>query len=83
MHTLIAKRNRELEQACKRPGYYLIKGDARYFVSEHVNEKALNRVADRVLSDKTGWGYWVDYLHGPDVHGNPHWSNVDHTDRFI
>ena len=83
MRTLIAKRNRELEQACTRPGYYLVKDGARYFVSTTVSELELNKVANRVLSDRAGWGYWVDYLHGPDVHGKPHWSNVDHTDRFI
>jgi hypothetical protein len=83
MQTLISRRNKEAEQALRRPGYYLVKGDVRHFVSESVNEPALNRVANKVLSDAKGWDYWVDYLHGVDVKGNPHWSNVDHTDKFI
>lgn len=66
-----------------QPGYYLVKDGARYFLSEHVNEPALNQVCNKVLSDKFGWDYWVDYLHGFDVHGASHWSNVDHSDRFL
>lgn len=83
MHALRTRRNTEQEAAGTRPGYYLVKGDARYFVSDTVNEPALNRVCNRVLSDSKGWTYWIDYLHGPDVFGAPHWSNVDHTDRFV
>ena len=66
-----------------QPGYYLVKNDERYFVSEHINETALNRVCNKVLSDRVGWDYWVDYLHGFDVHGARHWSNVDQSDRFL
>lgn len=76
-------RNKEQEAKQLRPGYYLVKGDARHFVSPDVNPSALERVCDRVLSDAKGWDYWIDYSHGPDVHGNPAWSNVDQTDRFI
>ena len=74
---------RELEAQCLRRGYYLVKGAARYFVSETVDEAALNRVCDRVLSDAKGWNYWVDYSHGPSVTGAPAWANIDQTDRFI
>lgn len=77
------QRNAEIEAQGLRRGFYLVKGDARHFISETVDEGALNRVAGRVLSDRTGWGYWVDYSHGPDVHGAPAWSNIDQTDCFI
>jgi hypothetical protein len=77
------ERNKELESAYTRPGYYLVKGDDRHFISAQVSEPALNRVADRVLSDAKGWDYWIDYSHGVDVHGKPAWSNIDQTDRFI
>ena len=80
---LITVTERERERARTRPGYYLVKGDARYFISESVNPAALNRVADKVLSDRAGWNYWIDYLHGRDIRGNPHWSNVDQSDHFI
>lgn len=78
-----SKRNKEMEAACTRPGYYLVKGDERHFISAEASETALNRVADRVLSDTKGWDYWVDYSLGVDVHGKPAWSNLDQTDRFI
>jgi hypothetical protein len=77
------KRNKEQEALGLRRGYYLVKGDARHFIAEEIDEPALNRVADRVLSDAKGWSYWIDYSHGADVHGNPAWSNLDHTDRFL
>lgn len=67
-----------------KPGYYLVTPDhERRFISATINLKALERMCDRYLTEKTGWQYWVDYLHGPDVFGNPAWSNVDHTDSFL
>lgn len=66
-----------------RRGYYLVKNNVRHFISESVNPAALNRVASRVLNDRAGWGYWIDYSHGADVNGNAAWSNLDHTDSFI
>ena len=77
------KRNKELEATCERPGYYLVKGGERHFISETVSEPALNRVCNRVLSEKKGWDYWVDYSFGRDVHGNVAWANLDQTARFI
>jgi hypothetical protein len=66
-----------------KPGYYLVTPDCeRRFISATINLKALERMCDRHLTEKTGWQYWVDYLHGPDVFGNPHWSNWDHSDKF-
>ncbi len=78
-----SSRNKEMAAAGTRPGYYLVKGDARHFISATVSEPALNRVADRVLSDAKGWDYWIDYSHGVDVHGKPAWANLDQADRFI
>lgn len=64
-------------------GYYLVKGDARYFISEHVNPTALEKVAGKVLSDAAGWDYWVDYCMGLDVSGRLAWANIDKTDLFL
>lgn len=75
--------NKEAEANGTRRGYYLVKGHDRHFISTTVSESALNRVADRVLSDAKGWGYWIDYSHGVSTTGNPAWENVDQTDRFI
>lgn len=77
------KVGQQFDGADSPAGYYVVKGDHRYFVSTNVNEPALNRVCEKVCSDTKGWNYWVDYCHGPDVHGNPAWANVDMTDRFI
>lgn len=75
--------HRDAESKGLRPGYYLVKGYERHFISPDVNPAALDRVADRVLSDRAGWDYWIDYSSGPSTNGNPAWSNVDHVDRFI
>lgn len=85
---LRAARHKEAAKPCtrttaSRTGYYLVKDDSRHFIDENVNPSALERVANRVLNDRVGYEYWVDYFHGKDVHGEPAWSNVDHTDRFI
>lgn len=71
------------EATGERVGYYLVKGDQRYFISEKVNEAALNKVCDKVLSDKVGWNYWIDYSYGRMIDGNIAWVNIDQTDRFI
>ena len=67
------------------PGYWLVRDCdmARYSISEHINEPALNRVCNQVLSDKTGWGYWVDRCLGRDIKGNVAWANWDWTDKFL
>lgn len=66
-----------------RRGYYLVKDHDYHFISETVNPAALDRVASRVLSEKTGWEYWIAYSHGVDVKGKAAWSNCDHIDSFI
>lgn len=68
-----------------RRGYWLVRVSdrRRFFISETVSERALNRIATSVLSDKAGWDYWVDYCLGLDVHGRTAWINLDQTDRFI
>lgn len=83
IQSLRLQRNREREANCTRPGFYLVKGDARHWISEKVNEVALEQVCKRYLSDAKGWDYWIDYSHGLDVHGNVAWANIDQTDRFI
>lgn len=67
------------------PGYWLVRDydRARYFISKHISEPALNRVCNRVLSDKTGWGYWVDRCLGRDIKGNVAWTNLDWSDQFL
>lgn len=81
--TIRNNKNKESEAKGTRRGYYLVKGDTRYFISSTVSESALSKVADRVLSDVVGWDYWIDYSHGEDVFGNAAWSNIDATDNFI
>lgn len=71
------------EPAGTRRGYYLKIGDSAHYISERVDAYALERVANKVLSDKTGYNYWVDYSHGLDVERRIAWSNLDFTDRFI
>ena len=85
---LRSQRNHEAVKPCTRctatrQGYYLIKSDTYHFIAETVNPSALDRVADRVLNDRVGYDYWIDYFHGPDVFGDPAWSNMDQTDKFI
>jgi len=66
------------------PGYWLVRASdkSRFYISKEVDSEALDHVADRVLSDKNGWDYWIDYSHGLDVTGRIAWSNLDHSDAF-
>lgn len=68
-----------------RIGFWLVRDSdsKRFYISKNVSEQSLNKVCDKVLSDKLGWGYWIDYCMGVDVKGVVAWSNIDHTDRFI
>lgn len=68
-----------------RRGYYLVRQSdgARFFISQEVDTKALERVADRTLSDAKGWEYWIDFCLGLDVAGQPAWTNIDQVDAFI
>jgi len=77
------QRNADLEARGFRRGYYLVHNHERHYISETVDLSALERVADRVLSDKTGWDYWIDYSHGPDTNNAPAWANIDQTDAFF
>jgi hypothetical protein len=68
------------------PGYWLVRDSdkSRFFISANINEGALNKVCDRVLSDKDGWGYWIDRSLGMNIQGTHiAWVNIDHTDLFI
>ena len=88
LKTLKALKNHEQKQLAATGilrGYYLIRSSdgARFYISKDVDVVALERVADKALSDKTGYEYTIGYSHGLDVHGNHAWSQFDHTDRFI
>jgi len=49
----------------------------------NVSEYDLSKVAHKVLSDKTGYDYWIDYSSGLDVNGVTAWTNIDLTDLFL
>lgn len=74
----------EEEQGTRR-GYWLVResDSRRFFISDHVSTRALDRVCNATLSEAMGWGYWIDYCLGLDVDGRPAWTNVDLTDHFI
>ena len=67
------------------PGYYLVrKSDSeRFFISKVVDVIALEKVAEEVLDDKTGYEYWIDYSLGKTVDGRAAWVNVDQIERFF
>lgn len=73
------------EQTKIRKGYWLVRSidKERFFISEKISEHALQRVCDKVLNNRTGFDYWIDYCLGLDVNGREAWSNLDHTDNFI
>ena len=79
------KKNREKEQEYSycRMGYWLVRDfdGQRFFVSEKVDEQALEKVCNNVLTDS--YKYWIDYCFGFDVQGIPAWSNIDQIDQFI
>ncbi len=82
-------RSKELELQAQEQGiaigYYLVRESdkARFYISKVVDTYALEKVADKVLSDKTGYDYYVDYSFGADLQGKPAWMNLDLTDRFL
>ena len=83
-----AMKNRLYEEQesnlCRR-GYWLVResDNQRFFISEDVSVVALERTANKALSEKTGYDYWIDYCMGLDIKRVPAWSNIDQTDRFI
>lgn len=72
------------ESAGYRRGYWLVRESdkSRFFISITSIPSALDRVCDKVLSDKMGFEYWIDYCLGLDVTGEPAWLNIDQSDRF-
>lgn len=72
-------------QACTEPGYYLVRESdkKRFFISTYIDSYAFESLAEDVLSDETGYEYWIDYSYGKDVKGNPAWDNLDHQDKFF
>lgn len=67
------------------PGYYLVRESdkKRFFISTYIDIYAFESLAEDVLSDETGYEYWIDYSYGEDVKGNPAWDNLDHQDKFF
>lgn len=68
-----------------RKGYWLVResDNQRFYISLYVSEYHLSEVAHKVLSDKTGYDYWIDYSSGLDVNGAVAWTNIDLTDLFL
>ena len=68
-----------------RKGYWLVRSsdNQRFYISLYVSEYDLSEVARKVLSDKTGYDYWIDYSSGLDVNGITAWTNIDLTDLFL
>lgn len=67
------------------PGFYLVRESdgMRFFISEDLDHRRFERVANRALNEDTGYEYWVDRCLGLDVHENVAWSNLDWTDHFL
>ena len=77
------KRVKEEKQSnCTLCGYYAVVEDKRYFISEKVDEDALNDVLRPLLNKENNYDYWIDYSYGADVDGKPAWANLDFSDRF-
>lgn len=69
--------------ACIKPGYYFKYAAGNpVFISAKINLEALEKVADKILNDKIGYEYWIDYSSGIDTAGNPAWANMDYSDDF-
>ena len=87
MKQAYARLQKEKQERCEAPGFYLVMGNtaqgARYFISAEVDSGALQAVANRVLNDRAGYDYWIDYCMGFDIDRRVAWSNMDHTDLFI
>lgn len=67
------------------PGYYLVrKSDSkRFFISKVVDVLALEKIASKVLSEASGWDYWIDRSLGKDITGRAAWMNLDFTELFF
>lgn len=73
----------KLKQSGALRGYYLKIKDNFHYIASDIDVEALETVAARVLNDKTGYNYWIDYSHGLDNTGRIAWSNLDFTDKFF
>ena len=67
------------------PGYYLVResDSKRFFISKEVDVLALEKIASKVLSEASGWDYWIDFSLGKDITGRAAWMNQDFTERFF
>ena len=65
-------------------GYYLVResDNKRFFISKVVDVVMLEQLCNKVLSNKTGYGYWIDRSLGKAVDGKPAWVNTDHSYKF-
>ncbi len=65
-------------------GFYLVResDSKRFFISKVVDLQAFAKVCSNVLSNASGWGYWIDKSLGTDADGKPAWVNVDQSGRF-
>lgn len=78
------QRQQEIEGGYAR-GYWLVRNSdkERFYIGKYVNPAALERVANKVLDDKHGYGYWIDWCLGLDFAGRAAWTNLDFSDRFL
>lgn len=78
------QKQREIDNGYAQ-GYWLVRcsDKGRFFIDKHVNPSALEKVANKVLNDKHGYNYWIDWCLGLDVNGRVAWSNLDFSDRFL
>ena len=76
---------KKLQEQGLAVGYYLVRqsDSKRFFISTVVDLPAFEKVCSEALSDASGWDYYVEKSFGPDVNGDPAWSNLDYTDRFV
>ena len=68
-----------------RKGYWLVResDNKRFFIDEKINLKSWADTCRKALSNKTGYGYWIDYSDGLDINGITAWCNIDYTACFM
>ena len=77
-------RDEEIKQGYRK-GYWLVResDNQRFFIDEKINLKAWADTCRKALSNKTGYGYWIDYSSGLDIDGVTAWCNIDYTACFM
>lgn len=83
----VLRKQRELEQEnnLSRVGYWLVRSSdkARFYISKDIDCNKLEQVCNKVLTEKTGYDYWVDYCLGLDITGRTACCNIDQSDSFM